>query len=203
MITSHDSSTSIAYYDRLGDDFVASTRNLDMGAHHERFLDRVPRDGSILDLGCGSGRDSLAFMLRGYAVTSVDGSQTMVDATSALSGRPALKLRFDELDFDAEFDGVWACASLLHVPRGDLGAIMRKAFTALRVGGVLYTSFKMGEGERFVNGRHFTDFTLASFEDWKAGRGLGTILELWETSDVREGRSDEGWVNAILLKDQG
>lgn len=192
--------SSIDYYDLHHTDFVSSTVDVDMGCHQARFLALLSSRGPILDLGCGSGRDSLAFLRAGYSITSVDGSQAMVDATTALTGQSARRLRFDQLDFVEEFDGIWACASLLHVPRVDLGDIMTKVLRALRSGGVLYVSFKVGESERFVDGRHFTDFTLASFEAWVAEHKTGTILELWETSDVREGRSDEGWVNAILRK---
>ena len=199
MTKPQGNNTSISYYDNAADDFVASTKDVDMSAHRARFLARMPLAGSILDLGCGSGRDSLAFLQSGYDVTSVDGSQAMVEATSSLTGQPAKKLRFDELECVDEYDGVWACASLLHVPRNELGGILRKVLRALRPAGVLYVSFKVGDGERVVvDGRHFTDFTQGSFLAWTSGHAFADIVELWETGDVREGRSHEGWVNAIL-----
>lgn len=190
--------TTLVYYEEFSADFIATTLNVDMKEHHARFLRFVPPRGSILDLGCGSGRDSLSFLQGGYDVTSVDGSQAMVDATSSLTGHPARKLRFDELDYCGVFDGVWACASLLHVPRDELGGVMRKVMRALRSAGIVYVSFKTGDEERFVNGRHFTDFTMESLRAWVALQGFANVEEIWETSDVREGRSHEGWVNAIL-----
>lgn len=200
MLDSPHPYPSISYYDDFAADFVANTLDVDMEEHRARFLARLPSGGAILDLGCGSGRDSLAFLTSGYAVTSVDGSQAMVDATSELTGRSTRKLRFDELDYCGVFDGIWACASLLHVARKELDVTMKRVTRALRPGGVLYVSFKLGDGERFVNGRHFTDFTLTSFRSWLTMSGFATLEELWETRDVREGRSHEGWVNAILTK---
>lgn len=189
---------TLVYYEEFSADFIATTLNVDMKEHHTRFLRFVPPHGSILDLGCGSGRDSLAFLQGGYDVTSVDGSQAMVDATSALTGHPARKLRFDELDYCGVFDGVWACASLLHVPRDELSEVMRKVMRGLRSAGIVYVSFKTGDEERSVNGRHFTDFTMESLRAWVALQGFANVEEIWETGDVREGRSHEGWVNAIL-----
>ncbi len=81
--------------------------------------------GRILDAGCGSACDSLAFIRRGYDAVSIDASAAMVEATSKLTRKPALLMRFDDMDFDAEFDGVWACASLLHVPRREMPASFR------------------------------------------------------------------------------
>jgi len=81
---------------------------------------KISAGGRILDAGCGSGRDSLAFMRKGYQVVSIDASGEMVAAASRLTGQSAVLMRFDEVAFDGEFDADWACASLLHVARRDL-----------------------------------------------------------------------------------
>lgn len=132
---------TLAYYDSHAAEFCGRTRDVDMSGLYAPFLARVPAAGRILDAGCGSGRDSAAFLRRGYDVVSMDGSQAMVAATTALTGRAALQLRFDEISFRDEFDGVWACASLLHVMRHELPSVFRRLATGLRAGGVLYVSF--------------------------------------------------------------
>ena len=191
---------TIAYYDQFGLDFAAATVAVEMGQLHERFLARLPRGGAILDAGCGSGRDSKAFLERGYLVTSIDGSQAMVEATTVLTGLPARRLRFEELDYVECFDGIWACASLLHLARKDLSEVLRRLAIALRTGGVIYMSFKNGDGDRVSRGRHFTDFTPDSLGDWLSGESELQILDIWETGDQRAERAEERWVNALLQK---
>jgi SAM-dependent methyltransferase len=171
-----------------------------MTALHKKFLAHIPHGGAILDLGCGSGRDSLAFLQAGYSVTSLDGSRTMVDATTALTGQPARRLAFHELDYEQAFDGVWACASLLHVPRAELVGIWEAVLRSVRTGGAVYVSFKSGEGERTEGGRLFTDFTVDSLNEWLDTHSAAKAIEIWETEDARPGPARRRWVNAILRK---
>src|SRR5215475_7717606 len=156
----HTNST-IAYYDAHADEFCAKTVVLDMSQLYAPFLEEIPPGGRILDLGCGSGRDSLAFLQRDYRVVSIDASAAMVAATSKLTGQTAMVVTFDEIPFDTEFDGIWASASLLHVSRRDLGAAFDRLTRALKHGGVLYVSFKYGDAERFEHGRFFNDMNEA------------------------------------------
>ena len=112
--------STLAYYNSHADEFVRRTRNLDLSATREAFTALLPRAGRILDAGCGSGRDSLAFLEGGFSVTAFDGSNALAQLASTLTGLRVLCLRFAELTFASEFDGVWACASLLHLPPDDL-----------------------------------------------------------------------------------
>ena len=152
---------SVAYYDLNADRFAADTGGIDMSALYERFLGRVEAGGRILDAGCGVGRDALAFTERGYSVVAFDASAEMVRlASERTAGRTeVLQMRFDDAAWLEEFDGVWACASLLHVPATDLPTVIRRLRAALRPSGVIYMSFKHGSGERVVGGRRFTDYT--------------------------------------------
>lgn len=150
---------SIRYYERNAERFAADTGDLDMSALHERFLPYVPAGGRILDAGCGVGRDALAFAQRGYSVLAFDASPEMVRlAMERTGGRvEVLRMGFEEVRWQGEFDGVWACASLLHVRAPDLPFVLRRLRAVLRPGGALYMSFKYGSGERVLEGRRFTD----------------------------------------------
>jgi len=107
---------------------------------------------------------------------------------------------FQDLDAAEEYDGIWACSSILHLDRAELAEVMQKIRAALRPGGILYTSFKYGEfsGER--NGRFFTDMTEESFGRLLEDTGGFEIIRLWITSDVRPGRDSEKWLNVLLRK---
>lgn len=192
--------STIDYYTQHAQSFVADTASVDMGENHRRFLVRVPAGGRILDLGCGSGRDSLAFLRSGYRVLPVDGSPAMLEATRRLTGLPGQRLRFDELNFEEEFDGIWACASLLHVPLGQLEQVLSRVWRALKAARPLYVSFKKGSGERQCGPRHFTDLELPDLEARLRNLpGVGEV-ELWESSDVRPGRAGERWSNGLAVR---
>lgn len=188
---------TLQYYNETAPTFVQGTIDADLRKLHRRFLRLLPIHAHILDLGCGSGRDAKAFLDAGYQVTAIDGSAGCCKLAGDYIGQPVLCQTFDELDFDAAFDGVWACASLLHVPYAELTGIFRKVARALRPGGYLYASFKYGDFEGERNGRYFTDLDeerLAAVMQPVAGL---TIVETFVTGDVRDGRGGEKWLNVI------
>lgn len=191
---------TLDYYDRIAEAFAADTREADVGDLHALFLAHLPAGGRILDLGCGSGRDSRLFLEKGYDVTAVDGSREFCRIAADLIGREVLCRTFEELDFDGEFDGVWACASILHVPSARLPGVLARISRALKTGGIFYASFKYGvfEGER--NGRYFTDLTEASFADLISAFPEFESVETRITGDVRPGRAEEKWLNAVVRK---
>lgn len=191
---------TLDYYDRIAEAFAADTRDADVGELHELFLSHLPAGARILDLGCGSGRDSRLFLGKGYDVTAVDGSKEFCRIASDLIGQEVLCRTFEELDFEEEFDGVWACASILHVPSERLPGVIARISRALKRGGFFYASFKYGvfEGER--NGRYFTDLDEAGFAALIAGFPEFGIVETRITSDVRPGRAEEKWLNVVVRK---
>ena len=109
-------------------------------------------------------------------------------------------LRCMDLDVKEKYDGIWACASLLHLPRKDLAEVFRKIRDALKQGGILYTGFKYGTFEGMRNGRYFTDFTEETFRAFLDECPGFTELEHWVTADVRPGRGEEKWFNVLLEK---
>ena len=136
--------STIAFYDEHADEFYAGTVGADIGELYDAFLPLLPDGARILDAGCGSGRDSRAFLDRGYEVTAFDASAALVEKASALLGRPVRRLTFQEMDYTEAFEGVWACASLLHVPRAEFDAVLARLARALVPGGVAFLSFKYG-----------------------------------------------------------
>ncbi len=195
--------STVAFYDEHADEFYASTVGADMGALYDAFLPLLPDGARILDAGCGSGRDSRAFLERGYAVTAFDASNEMVARASALLGRPVRRLTFQAMDYAGAFEGVWACASLLHVPRAAFDDVLARLARALVPGGVAFLSFKYGDGEEERNGRWFNSYDEGSFRAVLARQELMEELRLWRTSDVRPGRLHEYWLDALLKKGNG
>jgi SAM-dependent methyltransferase len=191
---------TIDYYERNAEAFERDTARLDMEHLYQPFLDLLPPGGRILDAGCGPGRDSKAFFDRGYEVLSFDASPGMVELASRRTGGPSILLRFEEVEFADEFDGIWASASLLHVPRAQLDDAFRRLLRAAKDRGVIYASFKCGTGERVKEGRLFSDFTEDTLAEF-VGQFPGVeILRLWQTMDMRPGRSDDVWVNVLARK---
>ena len=190
---------STAYYDQNARAFFQDTVNADMGELRARFLRHVRQGGSILDAGCGSGRDALAFSRAGFTVTAFDGSAAMVGLATEHSGLPVVQMTFHEATWREAFDGIWACASLLHVARSELPAVLAQLTGGLRHGGALFASFKAGESERDVGGRRFTDMTEQLLGRLVREAGLAPV-DLWISSDARPDRASEKWVNCIARR---
>ena len=111
------------------------------------FLALLPPGGSILELGCGAGNHSAEMLAAGFSVRATDGSPEMAEIASLRLGKPVDAMRFDQLDEHEAYDGVWASACLLHVPRDELTGILRRIHRALKRDGLFYASFKIGEGD--------------------------------------------------------
>ena len=191
---------SSKYYDLHAKQYLSTTRDVDMTSHYALFLPSIPSGGRILDAGCGSGRDSRYFLDRGYQVDSFDLSESMVKAACELTGLPVRQLSFQQMDYKNAFDGIWACASLLHVPMDELPLVFERMAVALKEQGVLYCSFKLQANDFQREGRHFTCFATDAFRQFVDELPWFSLEELVETRDLRPGRAEEYWINAILKK---
>ena len=191
---------TLNYYAQNAQEFIAGTIGIDMSHVHRRFLAHMPPEGSILDLGCGSGRDSKFFAELGYHVTAVDGSAELCTRAQQLTGFPVRCLLFEELDYVNEFDGVWACASLLHVEKEKMQRILGLVADSLKDGGTLYLSYKYGTGQRVEKGRFFSDYTEADIPLLFPESSPLSCVEWWITQDERPERSHERWLNMICKK---
>ena len=190
---------TLDYYNQNVTTFIADTISVDLKDTQNKFINALPGD-KILDLGCGSGRDTKYFLEFGLKVTAVDGSEELCKRASDYLGIPVYHMLFQELDLEDEYNGIWACSSILHLPKDELRTVFYKMVTALKSSGVIYTSFKYGEFEGERNGRYFTDFTIELFNEFIKNIPDLKIEEQWITEDVRPGRRDEKWLNLLLRK---
>ena len=191
---------TLSYYNTHAQDFVQGTVGVDFHITQDRFLAQLPAGAKILDFGCGSGRDTKYFLERGFAVEATDGSAELCKLASEHTGISVKQMLFDELDAVAKYDGIWACASILHLAWKDLVVVMQIMVRAVKGEGVIYTSFKYGQftGER--NGRFFTDLDEEGLAKLLREVGSLEVKELWITGDVRPGRGEEKWLNVLLKK---
>ena len=196
----HERVNSASYYDQHSERYIEDTESVDMSPLHERFLAHLPDKARILDAGCGSGRDSLAFQRRGHDIMATDASLAMVKHASALLNQDVLHLRHEAIAFEEAFDGIWSNASLLHVPQDELPDVFGRLRQALVPGGVLFTSFKLGEGEMFRSDRLFSNQTMESFRELIDDVPGLELIEIWTSGDLRSGREHEQWLNTLCRR---
>ena len=189
------------YYDRNAREYFDSTVHLNMEHLYQPFLELIPRHGRILDAGCGSGRDSLYFKKQGYSVIAIDNSRELVKLASDILGKNCLLMSFKEIEFKNEFDGIWACASLLHVPKSEMDGVLLRLTRALKVKGILYASFKYGNDETVQRGRFFSSYDEESFKQLVKKHPTLRMLTMWKTEDIREKRQGEYWLNVLTKKE--
>lgn len=191
---------TLKYYEENANQFVQGTVSVDFKQTQDKFLGKLKIGDSILDFGCGSGRDTKYFADKGFQVEATDGSLELCKLASEHTGIPVRQMLFEELNELEKYDGIWACSSILHLSKDALAKVLKKMADALKGKGVIYTSFKYGEFEGERNGRYFTDFTIETFKEYLQGIPELQMEEYWITSDVRPGRGEEKWLNLILRK---
>jgi SAM-dependent methyltransferase len=188
------------YYERHAAEYFEQTFKVDMSSVYSRFLVRIPEGGSILDAGCGSGRDAKAFVELGYTVSAMDASSRMAALARRATGLDVQVARFEELRWEGEFDGVWACASLVHLLPPGLALAVSRLAAALRPGGYLYASFPHGFGVRQGAERVFVQHNEATVRELVASEPLLRLEEHWITSDRRANREDRRWLNVLCKR---
>lgn len=176
----HDPAT-LDFYEREAATYVASGKHV-ASRWLDGFMRRLPAGGRVLELGCGGGRDAAALIAAGFDVEPTDGSPAMAAMAAARLGRPVVVMRFDALADVASFDGVWANASLLHVPRDALGDVLARIFRALKPGGLHFASYKAGgTAGRDGLGRYF------NYPDKEALTAAYLGGAPWEIESLEEG----------------
>ena len=192
---------TLDYYNKNSEEYFNSTLNVDMTNTYKEFLKLVPEGGKILDLGCGSGRDSMNFMKLGYEVTAVDGAKELAKKASVLLGKEVIVSTFEELELKEKFHGIWACASLLHIKREDLKTVLNNLYNNLDDNGVFYMSFKYGEKEYVDDkNRYFNCFTDESIISFINENTKYNILGLYITEDKLGRVNEVKWLNLICNK---
>ena len=163
---------TLQYYNQNACSFVSGTVHADLTDTLNRFLSRLEPGAAILDFGCGSGRDTKYFLEHGYQVEAIDGSEELCKIASAYTGIPVRQMYFQDLDVREQYDGIWACSSILHLEKTELRSVLKK----------------------------MTDFTWSSFQRFIRDTESLSIAESWVTGDVRPGKEEEKWLNLLLQK---
>lgn len=190
---------TIDYYQQNADEFFNGTINVDMSNIYQHFTNDLPTDSLILDAGCGSGRDSKAFLDMGYQVEAFDASSEMVKRASKHTALDVKYAVFDDVTAIDKYDAIWCCASLLHVPEDDLPSTLTTLAAALKPNGIWYLSFKYGDTQREKDGRLFTDINEQRLTELVSNISNIGIGSTWITEDNRPDRNEK-WLNAILVK---
>ncbi|MGG6893798.1 class I SAM-dependent methyltransferase [Rhizobium sp. BR 315] len=180
-MTNNDPTSS--FYDENATIYAARERNLPQSRLDE-FLAALPAGASILELGCGAGQDAVYLISRGFDVTPTDGSTELAKQAEALIGRPVRIMRFETLDAGAAFDGIWAEASLLHVPRSNLPNVFDRIRRALKDGGIFHGSFKAGDAEGHD--------TLGRYYNYPSAEWLMALLSEGGWKDIAMTEADGG-----------
>ena len=191
---------TLDYYNRNSQAFTGTTLDVEFSEIQDTFLGYLKEGALILDFGCGSGRDTRYFLKKGYQVEAIDGSEEMVKIASMNTGIQVRRMLFGELQEVNKYDGIFACASILHLRYEELPDVLDRMHTALKKNGVMYVSFKYGDYEGERNGRYFTDMTEEKFHALLKEIPPMEILKETITSDVRPGRAEEKWLNVYLKK---
>ena len=186
----------MSYYKEHTKEFIDNTFNCDMSEQYRFFEKHLKSSGTILDIGFGSGRDSLYFKSKGYDVYAIDPEEEFVKHGKELGIEHVYKLKAEEIEFKNMFDGIWACASLLHVSSEKLGEVFCKCAASLKEDGVMYVSFKYGHFEGMRNGRFYLDVNENTLPLYLNNSGL-KIIDSFINEDVRPGRTEK-WFNVIL-----
>lgn len=190
---------AIDYYNRYAARIFEDTVDQDMEDLYGEFLKYLEEGDTILDLGCGSGRDSLAFYEQGYDVTPLDASEEMCKLAEIHTGLEVLQMTYEDMEFDEVFDGVWGCGALIHVPEKELEGILEKIIDALCSNGILYLAFREGDFEGFRGERYICEYTQDQAERIIKDTGRLELKKIWTTEDTRSGKKRR-WVNLLARK---
>ena len=190
---------TLNFYNKNSKEYIETTLSADMSHLYNDFLNNIPQGGNILDLGCGSGRDSVDFIKRGYKITAVDGSKELANAASKIIGQQVICSKFEDIKLTETFDGIWASASLLHVNKNDIVDVIKNVSSNLKPTGVFYMSFKYGENEYIdEKGRYFNCYTEETFKEMLSQVQNLKIKTIYKSGDTLGGRNNLVWLNITL-----
>ncbi len=194
--------SSVEYYNKNAAEFYERTCKFDMSDAYEKFLRYLPVGASILDAGCGVGRDLKYFREKGYKVEAFDASEEMVTIAKKETGLPVTLLRFEDMHFQEKFDSVWASASLLHVPYEETRNVLTRIYKALRLDGILYASYKYGDQKMGADDRVFYNMNEEKIFPYLSG--LFEVIEIRESASLTKNAAasspSNSWLNILCRK---
>lgn len=194
---------SIDYYNRYAVPYYEETVDASMEEVMKPFVELLSEESEnaeVLDLGCGSGRDTLLLEEYGFYVTPMDGSEEMCKLAEVNTDKEVLQMTYDEMEFDDVFDGIWACASLIHLTEDEMRKVMKKLVQALKENGVLYFSVHKGDRDGICHGRYFHDYNRRELQSLMEEYPELEVVDIWTTQDVRSEKSDKLWLNVLARK---
>jgi SAM-dependent methyltransferase len=194
--------TTLNFYASEAEAYVGRSRSVDdvrLGA----FLARLRPGAAILELGCGGGHDSEAMLARGFDVTPTDGSAELAREAEKRLGRPVRVLLFDDLDERNCYEGVWANACLLHVPRSDLPDIVARIHASLKAGGVFYASYKAGFGEGRDRFQRYYNYPSPEWLREVYGQLRWDSVEIEACVGTGYDRKPTDWLHVTAVKETG
>lgn len=186
------------YYEENAQQYIKNTIDCDMSTQYKFFLKYMKPHSTILDVGFGSGRDMKYFQSIGHNVMGIDPTQAFMNNMKDYQFI-LFPYKVEKMKFRSMFDGIWACASLLHINSKYMNKALINCEKALKENGFMYASFKYGDFEGKRNGRYFIDMTEEKIRNYIQKTNL-FIIETLITFDVRPERQDEKWLNIILKK---
>lgn len=184
----------MSYYDINADEFIENTLNVDMTELYQEFTS-ILEGNTILDIGCGAGRDLKHFTACGYTTIGLEPSAKLAKFAREFSSCEVIEKSILDFEIDSKFDGIWACASLLHLTNEELKKAFILISKLMKSNSVLYCSFKSGEFEGERNGRFFNDQTTDSIKNLITKKLQ--IKKSWITADKRPKREDN-WLNLLI-----
>ena len=191
---------TIGYYNKNAKNYFETTINGNMKLSYKKFLEYIPKKGYILDLGCGSGRDSKYFIENGYKIKAIDGSLELCLLAEKYMNHKVIHMNFSELNDLNEYDGIWSCATILHLTKQEFIKVLKKLIRALKEEGIIYISFKNGIGEELKDGRYFMYYTENQFEEIINLFDKIEILDKYITYSITNPNEERKWNNYILKK---
>lgn len=188
------------YYNKNAQEYFESTLNVDMSKLQNYFMSYLAFQGEILDIGCGSGRDSKVFMSHGYKVLPLEPAEELAKLAENYLGLKISNEKIADIKYQDRFIGAWACASLLHIPSSQMPNALKNIYQSLKNDGYLFLSLKYGKKEEFRHGRFFCDYTQEKFESLNYQQIGFSLVEYTLSQDKRPGRETEKWLNVLLKK---
>ena len=193
---------TLDYYNQNAKSYFEATKNGKMKEAYDHFLAFLKEGAYILDFGCGSGRDSRYFLKHGYKVRAIDGSEEMCRIASEYIGQEVEHMYFEDLTDENEYDGIWACSSILHVERKNLPDILKRMIVALKEDGTIYTSFKTGDAEVVQEGKYYNYMTYELLKDMLAyvDPNYAIVDTFGNDTDANVDRPKANWGNYLIRK---
>ena len=185
------------YYNKHAKEYINNTKDIDMKEYYVIFESYLKPYSKILDVGFGSGRDSLYFKNKGYKVVSIDPIKEFCENGKDIGLDSVIQMSIEDIEYNNEFDGIWACASLLHLKSNQLVDVFNKCYKALKNNGVMYVSFKYGDFEGIIDDRYFTYLTEELFANIINQTNF-KIDKLWINEDKLN--RDVKWLNVKVIK---